>query len=207
MNKMKQAGTLAALVGALCATGTARADGIFAAPQYYLGVHAGVANGDGTKHDDTSIYPISDDASRANIGILAGINFRNGPWLYGVEADYGFMNSQIESCDSNFVFLCETKANYHLRARLGYQVGKVDLFVAGGFAGAKGRMYNLADYYNKRLTGYSIGAGADLAVTEQGVLRVEVLKDKYDDKEFGPTDYGVNDWEDLTVRAAAIFTF
>jgi len=217
MNKMKQAGTLAALVGALCATGTARADGLFAAPQYYLGVHAGATNGDGTAYESLSNYfSIAGDKQRTNLGVLAGVNFRNGAWLYGVEADYGHMGDQeIESCvggGAPYTRLCETKSNYHLRARVGYRVNNIDLFVTGGFAGTKARIY-VPDYgpnafEDKTLNGYTIGAGADITIGEHGMLRLEALKDKYDGKAYSVDNYyGVSDWEDLTVRAAAIFTF
>lgn len=212
MKKTTQVSTLAALVGALFVGGAAQAAGAGWTHQFYIGVHGGSADGDGTKYDAVSNTPsVSGDTRRTNWGVLGGVNFRNGPWLLGIEADYGYMSEDnIESnyCDSYSLSFCETNYNYHVRARVGYSVTKtIDLFVAAGYAGINARMYNLLDNYEENLDGYTYGAGADWAFHQNGVLRLEVMKDDYDGEEFGPNDYGMKDWEDLTIRAAAIFTF
>ena len=210
MNKAKQVSTLAAMIGALFAGSAVQAAGPAWTPQFYLGVHAGSADGDGKSWDCCSTFDVPGDTRRNNFGLLGGVNLSNGPWSIGVEADYGHMGGQDTGESPPSQTLSETPYNYHVRARLGYMItDKINLYIAGGYAGLRAKMYfddGGLRFVSKTLNGYSVGAGADVSVIDHGILRLELLHDKYDSRRFS-NDYGVDDWKDLTVRAAAIFTF
>lgn len=209
----KRATTVAVIVGTLGVSGAAQAAGGFGGPEYYAGVFAGSVSGKGESHDVGSNYTVP-RKRKGTWGLLGGVNFRNGPWLLGAEADYSFGSKrQVSSHYPSYCeyMVCEVKSNWHVRGRFGYRVHNVDLFLTGGYAALKvtGNTYATPFISSVTLNGYSIGAGADFTVARHGVVRLEVLQDKYNNaKDFGNnTGYGVNNWKDTTIRAAAIFTF
>ena len=207
MNKKIIASSTALIFGAIGSATAARAQTPYDNLEFYLGAHGGVLFGDGELYDDVGGIFDTSNATLGLLGVLGGMNIRNEYWFFGVEADVGFaLDSSIPSGPCGGVDLCDITTTGHVRGRVGYMLGNVDLFVAGGLALAHAEMNVLSASHTKTLTGVTIGAGADIAVSDKLKARVEVLHDDYGDKEFAP-GYGVKNWSDNTVRAAAIFTF
>jgi outer membrane immunogenic protein len=203
----RRATTVAVVLGTLGVTGAAQAGG-FGGPEYYAGVFAGNISGSGTSHDATSLKYDIPTVTKGTWGLLGGVNFRNGPWLLGGEADYSFGSSRnVSNSQPN---VNELKSNnLHLLGRFGYRINKFDLFLTGGYASIQstGNTYATpGSTATVTLSGYSIGAGADYTVMSHGVVRLQVLQDKYGSKDFG-NGYGIDDWKDTTIRAAAVFQF
>jgi opacity protein-like surface antigen len=197
----KRAATLAVVLGALGVTGAAQAAGGFGGPQYYAGVFAGSISGSGSDHFAGSGAISIPTKTAGTAGLLGGVTFRNGPWLLGGEADYSFGSTRAVNDGE----LQDIHSNWHLRGRFGYRVNEFDLYITAGYASTGVTGLNPAPV-NTTMTGYSIGAGADYPVVRNGVVRLEVLQDNYGSKDFGG-GYGINDWKDTTIRAAAIFQF
>lgn len=192
----------------------ARADAMHDAAvwEFYLGAHAGLgmldgkidlgANGQKIKHGNRGVF-----------GVLAGINFRQGYWLFGLEGDIGFSSrSRLKGVFCEFGFSCKVSMNYHVRGRLGRMVTpNIDVFTAAGMALLDLEFGLGGQNYKKTLTGLSLGAGADVKLGQidgglNPILRLEALYDMYGKKNLG-SGYTAKNWDDFTVRAAAMFAF
>ena len=201
----KRATTVVVILGTLGVTGAAQASG-FGGPEYYAGVFAGSISGTGSSHDAVGGNYNIPRTSSSTWGLLGGVAFRNGPWLLGGDLDYGIgSNRNVSSSQPN---VNEFKSNLHLLGRFGYRVNDFDLFLTGGYASIKATANgaNVPGAPTANLNGYSIGVGADYTVNRQFVARLQVLQDNYSSASLG-SGYGINDWKDTSIRAAAIFQF
>jgi hypothetical protein len=199
----RRATTVAVVLGTLGVTGAAQASG-FGGPEYYAGVFAGSISGTGSSYDAS---PANYNIPRTNSstwGLLGGVAFRNGPWLLGGDLDYGIGSNRNVSTSQPTVN--EFKSNLHLLGRFGYRINDFDLFLTGGYAAIKATGNTYPGTPSVNLGGYSIGVGADYTVNRQFVARLQVLQDNYSSASFG-SGYGINDWKDTSIRAAAIFEF
>lgn len=186
--------------------------------EFYVGVHAGVVWGDGGWNDAVG-NNVDLDGTRGIFGALAGINYRMDSVFLGLEGDVGFATGHFDwdGFDSHdgcgFGAWCDW--NGHVRLRAGAAVADgLDLFVAGGVALADGDAHSDSPLLDEigvnddLFVGWSLGVGADYAVTDYFTLRVEYLHDDYGNRDASPEFSGYNsDWADNTVRGAAIFTF
>jgi outer membrane immunogenic protein len=99
----------------------------------------------------------------------------------------------------------------HIRGRVGYATSNVLWFIAGGLA--------LADFdytqgssgitvSGSTFTGWTLGVGADIAITRSWIARVEYLHDDFGDKNFliDNDPYRVKLTGD-TVRGALMYKF
>ncbi len=185
--------------------------------EFYVGAHAGAVWGHGTWEDAIDNHNEL-DGSRGIFGALAGVSYRMDTLFLGLEGDVGFatggfnldfFGNSRDGC-SNGTW-CDV--NGHARLRAGMAVtDDLDLFVAGGIALADGNGSDndavVGGSNNDLFVGWSLGVGADYAVTDHFKLRVEYLHDDYGDRHPVPGDSDYNsDWADNTVRGAAIFTF
>lgn len=142
-----------------------------------------------------SFYDYSNDPDGYFGGLYVGYNhqFSNSTVL-GVDADIAWANLK----DTDFApgdpdFFATTKINRTgaARLRLGYAFDRFMPYIAGGVAFAK---LNFDDYQlstnvqdgsaRKNLTGWTIGAGAEYALTDQWIMRGEY---RYTD--FGKTTF------------------
>lgn len=222
-DQMKLIRIATALAATAIASPALAADVVESAPvdpwEFYIGAHAGVVWGHGD-WDDAIDNDADLDGSRAIFGVLAGINYRMDSLFLGLEGDIGFATGEFDRSgfadDDN---ACGTGTwcdlNGHVRLRAGFAVADgLDLFIAGGVAIADGDpdedegLVEEIGENDDTFFGWSIGVGADYALTERFKLRVEYLHDDYGNRNassFFP-DYN-SEWADNTVRGAAIFTF
>jgi outer membrane immunogenic protein len=187
---------------------------------FYVGVHAGDVWGDGEWELDGN-HVADLDGSRAIFGALAGVAYRFDPAFLGIEADVGIAtghfdwsqdgsSDELKGCPNGT--WCDLNGHVRLRAGIAVTEG-LDVFVAGGIALADGHGDNddfitSEDPNEDVFVGWSLGFGADYALTDQFKLRVEYLHDDYGHRDpFSfSTDYN-SEWADNTVRGAAIFEF
>jgi len=159
---------------------SAQADGIFApsAPAVaadFSGVNVGLDLGAaiGSSGDvDTSGYAI---------GGHLGYNLQNGPIVGGLEGDILFSDANGGAqATGSFT------TNYldSLRARAGYAFGPILAYGTLGWAYSDQRYSSLYGAYDKSLTGYVFGAGAEYAIMRNISVRAELRR-----YEFGSTGY------------------
>jgi outer membrane immunogenic protein len=147
----------------------------------------------------------SDEMNGAVGGVQAGMNFQQGSFVYGVEADY-----QYAGVDSSGSFYATPEGPFYetgaelkhfgtLRGRLGYAVdtflfyGTAGLAVGkaegtlsvtgGGPAGPAGDTYS--DKQSEWLVGYAVGAGVEAAVARTNwSVKAEYLYADFGDQNF-----------------------
>jgi outer membrane immunogenic protein len=146
-------------------------------------------------------------------GVLGGYNWQAGPWVFGIEGDAGWGSTSGSNVGSGG-FLADTDIRFvgNLRARLGWAIDRVLLFVAGGGSWANMRVTHTgaAGTVSETLSGWTIGAGADFAVTPNLILRAEYLYADYGSSTFGFAggfDPHAIDLRNNIIRGAAIWKF
>lgn len=105
-----------------------------------------------------------------NGGAFAGVQGQNGSIVYGVEGDVGYNGAK----GSNAGIDTKSGVEGSLRARLGYAVNdRVLLYGTGGGAAESLKASTVVGSDRKTMLGYTVGAGADVKVTEKVFVRGE----------------------------------
>jgi outer membrane immunogenic protein len=154
---------------------------------FYVGGHAGYMWGRSTVWDDGELVEKNAPTNGFVGGVLAGVNWQTGAWVLGLEGDFGWTNAHGTGRASVLVSNhYDFNWTSHIRGRVGYATSNVLWFVAGGVA--------LADFdYTERFsgittgsifTGWTLGAGVDIAINPNWIARVEYLHDDFGDKTF-----------------------
>lgn len=182
---------------------------------FYLGFDVGYLSADTTVF--IPVIPFTFELAPAGFvgGVTLGYNAQRGKWMFGVEGDYGFVSASDRAEIDGALDASDIKANGHGRVRFGVAAGdRFTVFAAAGFALAR---YSAIVGFagdnitrDKTLGGYSIGGGADIAVSPSVSIRGEYLFD-----DFGNTTIegggGVfnreHDVETHTFRAAVLWRF
>lgn len=187
----------------------------------YLGGHVGYLWGRTRVDEDGEVTEPNASTNGAIGGAMVGYNWQSGPVVFGLEGDFGWTNAHGtgEVVPPPPVITTQAPNTYdvnwtsHIRGRVGYAFDKWLLFIAGGFAVADFDFHEGATttttIVGAKYTGWSLGGGAELAITRNLVGRVEYL---YDD--FGHKDYvGVTgdpyrvSFRGQTVRGALAWKF
>ncbi len=128
-------------------------------------------------------YSLDPHFSATNVigGALVGYNYQMGATVVGLEGDIGFTNGKSSVTSAKAAVPLdvwyaannlEQDINGHVRARVGWTVGRLMMFAAGGVAITDSKLnvvgYCPPDiYYGKAsqtLVGFSIGAGVEYAL-------------------------------------------
>jgi outer membrane immunogenic protein len=171
----------------------------------YAGAFAGASNFSVDSYADSGTF------SSSSVGVYGGHNFElPGGVVFGVESDFAKANGDIGWSDG------EEGANFavnwtaHLRSRVGMGFGNALFYAAGGVALAQGTLdvYS-AGYSDTQIhTGVTIGAGVDVAVSPNLVLRAEYLHDQFATATYDIDGYDTDiDLSSDTVRAGIAFKF
>jgi len=110
-----------------------------------------------------------------------GYNLQNGPIVGGLEGDVLFSNAS-GGADATGTF--STNSLDSLRARAGYAFGPILAYGTLGWAYSDMHYSSLFGAYDKSLTGYVFGAGAEYAVMRNITVRAELRR-----YEFGGANY------------------
>ncbi|PSJ50340.1 outer membrane protein [Pseudaminobacter soli (ex Li et al. 2025)] len=161
----------------------------------YVGGQVGYVAGGKVNHD----YVVSDmydyrlSPRGAFGGIFGGYNYQlDGGVVVGIEGDvnWGDVKATGETVgDPDFASTTKLAWNGSGRVRLGYAFDRVMPYVTGGFAVARLRFEerengSFYDEAAKNLTGWTLGAGAEYAVTDNWTLRGEYRYTQYGKKDF-----------------------
>ncbi len=174
---------------------------------FYLGGHVGGQWGSVT---DLTFGGGDTDPSGWIGGVLAGYNWQAGALVFGIEGDAGWGSTSGSNVAGGGV-LSDTDVRFvgNLRARLGWAMDRVLLFVAGGGSWANLRATQVGSApISDTFGGWTIGGGVDFAVTPNLILRAEYLHADYGRENFafagGPATL---DFTNNIVRGAAIWKF
>ena len=159
---------------------------------FYAGAFVGGAFGGFTTRPGAS-----SDAAGFTTGTLLGYKWRYAPWTFGLEGDIssnsltqkfgGVGGAPATQIDSVYAI--------HARARVGYQLGNFEPFVAGGFVLTDIAQSRQApaefDGASSRRPGWTLGAGVDanfaLPLIGASTIRAEYLYDR-----LSPTNLNLN---------------
>lgn len=156
----------------------------------YIGLNAGYAGGQ-NKLDLSNGISAKDNASGFIGGVQAGYNWQFDRTIVGIETDFQGGSLKSDADLSVFGGNPEAKINWFgtTRARLGYTpVDRFMVYATGGVAYGKVKA-SLGDFsVSDTRVGYTVGAGAEYAVTNNVTLKTEYL---YTD--LGKLKFDVND--------------
>src|SRR4051795_5506751 len=195
---------------------------------FYAGAHAGYDWGRAHVIDNGVLTENSVPMNGAIGGLLAGINWQTGMFVYGLEGDVGLSSlrghgtlpppppppptpapppAPLASPNAYDVDL-----SGNIRARIGVAVMPSTLiYAAGGFALTQFKFReNSGPIQNKELLmGWTIGAGVDQAFTKNLIGRVEYLYADYGHKNFAvaPGDIYNIGFKAQVVRGALVWKF
>ncbi|WP_376709717.1 outer membrane protein [Pseudochrobactrum lubricantis] len=151
----------------------------------YIGLNAGYAGGK-NKFNGYDNFAVSakDNASGFLGGIQAGYNWQFDQTIVGIETDFqgGNLKSDAEVTYGATTYGAEAKINWFgtTRVRLGYTpVDRFMVYATGGVAYGKikASAFDGATSFSQSDTkvGYTVGAGAEYAVTNNVTLKTEYL--------------------------------
>ena len=131
---------------------------------FYVGGLAGIQNGDAIANPGTPIEVVT-PIDVTNYGGFAGYNFQQGSIVYGAEIAAQMGNITAGVTTVNLDYLVDA------RARVGYAFDSVLVYAAGGYS--TGQMSNLG--ISETFSGFNVGAGLELAVTDNFFLGGEYI--------------------------------
>lgn len=181
----------------------------------YIGLNAGYAGGkfksDLTNGEDT--LSLRDNASGFIGGVQAGYNWQFDRTIVGIETD--FQGSGVKSEFSVEGLALGTKVSWFgtTRARLGYTpVDRFMVYATGGVAYGKVKTFADLDEsssVSKTKVGYTVGAGAEYAITNNVTLKTEYLYTDLGKLKFDSNEgvYGEAKSQFHTVRVGVNYKF
>lgn len=120
-------------------------------------------------------------------GVLAGANWQTGPFVLGVDADFGWTHAHGVGFAVPIPNTYDVNWTSHLRGRGGYAFDNWLFFVAGGLAIADLDFHEGEAAFiptGGKYVGWSIGGGVEHAFTRNLVGRIEYLYDDYGHKDY-----------------------
>lgn len=166
----------------------------------YIGVLANYDFGKIRSGPASANFPNSSDFESPSYGANAGINFRKGQFIVGVEADVlGGGKKSLSSCSATQICAEQFLWTGSLRGRLGLTKNKIMVFATGGLALARGKSTTnppaggTTGTDTQTFAGWTAGVGAEYAVATNMRVKAEYLY----------TDYGTRTSAAGTVATAA----
>lgn len=198
-------------------------------PTYdWSGVYIGVQAGYGWGSNDYSALGSATDFDSDGFagGLTAGVNWQNGAFVYGIEADisYSDIDGNFRGPNTGFIPCADAGCTADIewfgtgRARLGYAVGNLLPYVTGGFG--VGRLEGTADSqgcdlpgscsYDDTEFGWTAGAGVEWGLTQQISVKAEYLHIDFESPGFNNAPSGDARVDDIaldTVRIGVNYRF
>jgi outer membrane immunogenic protein len=170
----------------------------------YIGLQGGGLWSDSNVNGDLDVFDadegvFGDSFNGGLFGVYAGYNWQTGPWVIGAEGDFnGVWNDEtftVNTLDGPRDIDVGSDYLASLRARVGYAFDRTLIFATGGVAFTQFSADFLDEDFvdaDQNLTGWTIGAGAEYAFTNNWIGRVEYrYYDFSDDVLEGFGDVGV----------------
>ena len=144
------------------------------------------------EYPESDFYDYNNDLDGLIGGAYVGYNYQfSNNIVLGGEADIAWGDLQGSELASDGNYTGETKLEWmgSLRARLGYAFDRLLPYVTGGvaFGHAKFDETGIGGYDGKAdfdLRGWTLGAGAEYAVTDNWILRGEYRYTQFNEKDF-----------------------
>jgi outer membrane immunogenic protein len=193
---------------------------------FYAGAHAGYDWGRAHVIDNGVLTENAVPMNGAIGGLLAGINWQTGIFVYGLEGDFGISGlrghgalpalppppAPVAALPPPIPNQYDVNVSGNVRGRIGVAVMPTTLiYAAGGLAVAEFKFReNSGPIQNSELlTGWTIGGGVDQAFTKNLIGRVEYLYADYGHKDFtiAPGDVYNIGFKAQTVRGALMWKF
>ncbi len=180
---------------------------------FYVGAHLGYFWGKTRVEENGVVTEPGAPTNGVVGGALVGVNWQSGPFVLGLDGDFGWSNAHgVGLAVVPIPNTYDVNWTSHILGRAGYAFDNWLLFVAGGFAVADVNFHQGTDLFavtGGKYYGWSVGGGADLAITHNLIARIQYLYDDY-----GHKDY-VNQFNDVyrvsltgqTLRGALIWKF
>lgn len=153
----------------------------YSAPSFsWTGFYVGANAGYGWGVVDTSIAGAPNYNTKGfGGGLHAGYNYDLGGFVVGAEADFSFSDLNYTEVFAGVTSSLRVENFGSVRARVGLPVDRFLPYVTGGFAYGTGSFNASAgavSFSEKQThTGWTVGAGAEYAVTDNVLVRAEYL--------------------------------
>ncbi|MEJ8572194.1 outer membrane protein [Microbaculum marinum] len=185
-----------------------------AAPVVYdwSGVYAGVSAGASWDTFDTlfGVAPVSTsfDPSNFTAGAYAGMNFQNGPFVYGLELDVNFKTGDDTQLIAGVPVTAQNDWFSTLRGRAGYAYDRYLFYGTGGLAVGDVELSAPGTSFSDTKVGWTIGAGIEAAINDRITLRGEYLYTDLGkvDGSLGGSPF-TTEFDSHTVRAGVTYKF
>jgi outer membrane immunogenic protein len=135
-------------------------------------------------------------------GVQAGYNFQNGPWVFGVEGDI-----QAAGADDTFAPWKFSNPWFGtVRGRAGYALNNILFYGTAGlaFGELRGQTFGLTESHTS--VGWTIGAGAEVGITQNWSAKLEYLYYDLSTSQFAITGVS-NGYSASVVRAGVNYRF
>ncbi len=185
---------------------------------FYVGGHAGVLQNNSRWTDPLGAFvPFSTDGTGFLGGVQIGYRHQIGQIVLGVEADGSFLSLEGKGqCAAAVGSTCRTRADWagSVRGRVGYAFDRFHVYATGGLAFANFKFDQTAvgvqSWGTHMRTGWTVGAGAEYALTNNWVLGAEYRYSDYGKKThsggLGPVSVGFKETSHQgTLRASYKF--
>ena len=173
----------------------------------WTGFYAGASLGGEWLHDKMSVVGASKTVNPASVfgGLQAGYNFQTSPWVIGAETDIGYAHP-TKTVGGLIGGHVEENWQGTVRARAGYAFDNVLLYGTGGFAWGNFKVRDDVAGLSKTTTrgGWTLGAGAEYAVTKNISVKGEYLYADYGKATVGGVE---NKLADHLVRVGVNYKF
>ena len=160
----------------------------------YLGANLGYAWG---SVDNTLTRPSGFEG-----GVQGGYNWQNGPWVFGVEADF-----QATGAEDTFAPWKFSNPWFGtVRGRVGYALNNVLFYGTGGlaFGELRGETFGLSETHTN--VGWTAGVGVEVGLTQNWSAKIEYLYVDLASSNFTITG-APNSYSFGTVRAGVNYHF
>lgn len=141
---------------------------------FYLGAHGGYVS---TRGD----FGATDDTFNGGLlGVHAGYNFQNGPWVFGVEADIARTWNEDDILGIGFADF-GTDWQWSARGRIGYAIDRTLIYGTAGVAGTNAYIDPVVGpgKLDDSMVGWTLGAGVEHAFTDNWLVRAEYRYSDY----------------------------
>lgn len=173
---------IAALANAAIVTASSAADydepdffGGYDWTGFYAGLATGYSAGESEQQTTQGTFPSTSDINGGIVGVTIGANYQFDRLVLGVEGDI-FLTGQSDTQQcSGITNTCTDQLNWagSVRARVGAAFDRLLVFGTAGVAIAEGESSvtphsaSITGVYKDTLVGWTLGAGAEYAVTER----------------------------------------
>jgi len=156
---------------------------VMAAPMYnwtgwYVGINGGGAWGDSRYNFGDGFTTGDFDVSGGLIGGTIGVNWQNGPWVFGLEGDLDWTDIDGSTLCPNLINTCITGNSWlaTTRARIGYAYDTFMPYITGGlaFGNIKADIPGFGSSEGTE-TGWAAGAGIEFAGWQNWTAKIEYL--------------------------------